>query len=81
MEVLVLISGLIAMFIVISRGNPLCHVSFSFSQAGRQGREKFGSKKARKKRLNEFASTSNKVRIFFSIICNQIKNNCKDNLW
>jgi len=30
--------------------------------AGRQGREKFGSKKARKKRLNEFASTSNKEK-------------------
>lgn len=34
----------------------------SDSQAGRQGREKFGSKKATKKRVNQFASTSNKVR-------------------
>lgn len=30
--------------------------------AGRQGREKFGSKKASKKRLNQFASTSNKEK-------------------
>lgn len=30
--------------------------------AGRQGREKFGSKKATKKRLNQFASTSNKEK-------------------
>ena len=30
-------------------------------QAGRQDREKFSSKKATKKRLNEFASSTNKV--------------------
>lgn len=45
---------------------PLPVVSFKTQpliscQAGRQDREKFSSKKATKKRLNEFASSTNKV--------------------
>jgi len=47
-----------------------CHLIYYFHwQAGRQGREKFGSKKATKKRLNQFASTSNKVRDFILLGC------------
>ncbi|KAJ7393000.1 Protein SDA1 [Desmophyllum pertusum] len=34
----------------------------NIGKAGREGREKFGSKKATKKRLNQFASTSNKEK-------------------
>ena len=56
-----------------STSSPLIFIYFYFHwQAGRQGREKFGSKKATKKRLNQFASTSNKVKTFLHWSVTQI---------